>query len=436
MRLIAFAKFSLLLLGFNANALAFFFDGSPPGVPNQAYAPPAKRPFISLAQYTQPGRPTAAADRFKRQVDGAVEVTKSLGPRATYDDLISALYADHYGYSAVDSVIMFRLTGNADYIDQAIHMVDLFVTSENAAIAVGSVPRIAADSYLDVGRYLSELSLTYDYGYERLSVQQRSAWRGLAEQTLYNIWNYSIASWGGKSRPWSGWSTNDPGNNYYYSFLHATQLWALAGQNRTWLNQLQSKNHRDLVSFFSQLNGGGSREGTGYGTSLGSLFENYAYWRDSSGEDLSAYSDHTRQTIDYWIFATVPTLQFFAPIGDQARSSMPVMFDYQRKLMLEAVALNPGTAQAGRGVWWLNRAQVTDGGDGWQTGSMHYAFNFRYDLLAIGKAEVAPTALTYDATGTGALFARSDWSKSASWMHLMASHPSLDQRILALTILR
>ncbi|UUZ56286.1 hypothetical protein LP419_14310 [Massilia sp. H-1] len=246
------------------------------------------------------------------------------------------------------------------------------------------------------------------------------------------MWNPDSARWGSVSRPWSGWSINDPGNNYYYSFMKATSLWTLATQNPTWITFLQQKKFTQMVPFFSQLTGGGSREGTGYGTAMGSLFENYRYWKSSTGEDLAALTPHARDTIDYWIHATVPTLDYYAAIGDQARMSMPLMFDYQRKLVEEAVSLKPDSDSAKRGTWWLNRIKVTDGGDGSVVGRMRYNFNFRYDLLARSASELAPTALMYDASGVGALFARSDWSTGASWLSLVAgvydqSHAHQDQ---------
>ena len=75
---------------------------------------------------------------------------------------------------------------------------------------------------------------------------------------------------------------------------------------------------------------------------------------------------------------------------------------------------------------------MTDGGSGWVVGSMRYNYDFKYDLLNTGSTQLAPTALYYDSPGTGALFARSDWSSSASWMHLNAgyydqSHAHQDQ---------
>jgi hypothetical protein len=311
-------------------------------------------------------------------------------------------------------------------------MAGLWVQSENARIASGQPAAIAGDSYLEVGHYMEQVALAYDHGYHLLSAQQRAEWEAYASQVLYNVWNPNNASWGGVARPWSGWSVNDPGNNYYYSFLKATKLWALATQHTGWISFLQQQKFTQLVPFFSLLNGGGSREGTGYGTALGSLFEDYRYWKQSTGEDLAALSPHARDTIDYWIHATVPTFDYFGPIGDQARSSMPRMFDYQRKLVLEGVALARGSEAAQRGTWWLNRIKVTDGGSGSVQGRMRYNFNFRYDLLAQEGTELAPAALSYDASGAGAVFARSDWSPSASWLSFVAgvydqSHAHQDQ---------
>ncbi len=385
--------------------------------PGFTYTLPTTRPFISLDHYNGVSRTAAAYTRLKAQVDDVVIVTNNLAPGATYDQLVTSLNSNHYGYTVVDSVIMFRLTSDPAYINQAIRMVDLFVQSENAKIAAGTMPKIASDSYLEVGQFMAELALTYDYGFSRLSDAQKAAWSAYAEQTIYNVWNYNSARWGSVSRPWSGWSVNDPGNNYFYSFMRATQLWAWASQNMSWVNYLQTQKYTLLVPFFSILTGGGSREGTGYGTALGNLFENYAYWKYSTGEDLSNLSSHARDTIDYWIHATVPTLDYFAPIGDQARSSMPMMFDYQRKLMLEAVALAPSSPQGARGLWWLNRAKVTDGGSGWLVGRMRYNYDFKFDLLGAAGTEQAPTSLMYNASGTGAFFARSDWTTTASWFH-------------------
>ena len=175
--------------------------------PGRSYTLPTARPFISLKQYASQGQSNTAVTRLKGQVDDVVAVTSALPAGATYASLVTALNTNHYSYSPVDSVVMYSLTGNTAYIDQAIRMVDLFVTAENARITAGQTPEVASDSYLNVGLYLSELALTYDYGFSRLSAAQRAAWSSYAEQTLYNLWNYNTAVWGKLSAPWSGWST-------------------------------------------------------------------------------------------------------------------------------------------------------------------------------------------------------------------------------------
>lgn len=398
-------------------------DVTPPAgtpYPGYTYTTPTARPFIRMNDFNTAGNTSAAFIRLRDQVDGAVAVTAAQGANATYQQLVTALNAQHYGYSSVDSVVMYRLTNHTAYIQQAIRMVDLFVQSEMALINAGQRPHISGDSYLEVGPYMEQLALAYDYGYDLLTPAQRTAWESYANQTLQNLWYPAAATWGGVAYPWSGWSINDPGNNYFYSFLKATQLWSWASQNTTWITFLQQRKYALLVPFFSGLTGGGTREGTGYGTAIGNMFENYRYWRSSTGEDLSAISTHSRDTIDYWIHATVPTLDYYAAIGDQARSANPRMFDFQRRLMLEAVALNPASAEAARGVWWLNRARLTDGGSGNVIGRMRYNYNFRYDLLVPATPEAQPTALTYDASGAGTLFARSDWTTSASYLATVA----------------
>jgi hypothetical protein len=373
--------------------------------PGFSYNLPTARPYVSLAHYAMADRGSVAYARFKAAADAALAGDPP------------------YNYSATHSVIMYRLTGTVSYLADAITRVDSFVTAAEAAIAAGGVPDLAGDSYLDVGWYLDQLALTYDYGYDRLTTSQRQRWAALAEQALTNVWHPDAAAWGGVAHPWSGWSICDPGNNYHFSFLRATMLWALAGRNPVWLDFLQTQKFGPLTDYYATLTGGGSREGTGYGTALKDLFENYLYWLDSTNENLAALTTHTRETIDYWVHATVPTRDRFAPIGDQSRSSMTDLFDYQENLVHTAVVLSPGTPQARRGTWWLQNNSV----DG-----VSQSFTLSGDLLPYPDAPQVPTALVYHAVGAGALFARSSWNTDAAWLAVVAgkydqSHAHQDQ---------
>ena len=380
----------------------------PPGpsaYPGYSYDLPTARPFISLDDYTQVDPASTAYARFEAAGEAALAGSPP------------------YAYSATHSVILYALTGQTDYIDDAITRVEAQVVAAEAAIAGGAAPAVAGDSYLEVGWSIEQLALAYDHGYERLSPAQRLRWELYAEQAIHNVWHPAAAAWGGFSHPWTGWSINDPGNNYHYSFLRATMLWALATQETAWFDFLQEQKFGPLVDYYDVLAGGGSREGTGYGTAQKNLFENYITWKASTGEDLAGLTDHTRETIDYWIHATVPTLDRFAPIGDQSRSSIPELYDYHENLVHSAVVLSDGTAEASRGRWWLENNSV----DG-----VAHSFNLAGDLLPYPDTASVPTDLTWHASATGHFFARSGWDVGAAWLSFVAgpydqSHAHQDQ---------
>ena len=328
-----------------------------------------------------------------------------------------------YGFTGTDAAYRFRIAGGAAYCQLAVSIVEEQVVAAEAAIAGGGRPEVAGDSYLYSGEMIRDLALAYDWCAVFTSPQQRTRWEAYAEQTVWNIWNPQQATWGGRPFPWSGWSINDPGNNYHYSFLTATMYWALARNSAGWLDFLSTQKLPALVAHFQQLPGGGSREGTGYGVSHMNLFEIYRLWRDSTGQDLAALSTHAADSIDYWIHATMPSLDRYAPIGDLARQSYPEIYDYHRRLVLEARALATDPGRRNRASNWLNHISV---------GQMLSGFNLRHDLLPAGTSEEPPPTRLHHATGTGHLFFRSSWQSDGLWLGMVAgpydqSHAHQDQ---------
>ena len=328
-----------------------------------------------------------------------------------------------YAFSATDAAFMAELDGDASYCTLAVQMVEQQVSDAEALIAMSQRPAVSYDSYLEVGDMIRDLAITYDWCEIYTTAPQRTRWANYAEQAVWNVWNPNNAEWGGNPFPWSGWSINDPGNNYYYSFLEATISWAQASDSTTWKNFIATQKIPPLQDYFALLPGGGSSEGTGYGTSHMRLFWLYRLWRDAEGSDPSASNTHRDNSILYWAHATVPGNDRFAPIGDQARVSEPVLFDYQRRLMLEARALStdPTTRYIASG--WLNRISVDQ---------MEQGFNFRHDLLDAGSSSAFPTTLHYLAEGTRHLFARTIWQPDAWWISFVAgrfeqSHAHEDQ---------
>lgn len=358
---------------------------------------------------------SAAYTRFKNWVDAAVNGSPG------------------YAFAASEAAMMYQLSPETKYCTLAVNMVERQVADAEAAIAAGSNPEIAGDSYLEVGPMISDLSMTLVTCSAFISGTQRTRWSAYAEQSVWNIWNYSNARWGSRSAPWTGWSVDNPGNNYHYSFLEATMYWALATNNATWMSELRNRRLPALQAYFARLPGGGSSEGTGYGTAQMRLFSLYHLWRDATGSDLANTNTHATDSIYYWINATVPTMDRFAPIGDQSRNSVPELYDYHRRLVLEARQTANGEAAQRAATWWLTNIKMKDSSGVLQPGTrMNSGFNYRYDLLPAGTLATPPSNLVYHATGTGHLFARTGWDVNAMWVAIVAgpyneSHAHQDQ---------
>ena len=355
-------------------------------------SPPSAQAAIKLdLDYVDTG--SAAYRRFRDWVDAAVAGRPG------------------YGFSPADAVLLYQISGKQHYCEFAVGEIDRQVTAADTAIAAGERPAVAGDSYLEAGPMIGALALGYDVCAAFTDPAQRTRWRAYAERTLANIWNPPAARWGDRATPWSGWGTDNPGNNYYYSFLEATMSWALAADDAAWLARLRERLLPALTAYVAALPGGGSREGTGYGTAQMRLFALYRIWRDSTGEDLAAANGHLDDTIRFWVHATVPDFTQFAPLGDQARVSQPEIYDYQRRLMLEARALTRDAAVRDLATWWLSRIPLQ---------RMTHGFNARYDLLPAGTGGHAPAERDYQATGTGRLFARTGWNRDATWLAFTA----------------
>jgi hypothetical protein len=351
-------------------------------------------------------RRSPAFDRFRRWVDQA------------------AAGQPGYAFSAYDAALLYRLEPKKKYCDLAVETVEREVAAGEAAIAEGRAPEIAGDSYLEVGPRIAALAMTLDTCKAQIDEAQRKRWSAFAEQAVWNVWNHLRAHWGMRPRPWTGWSTDNPGNNYYYSFVEATLYWALASGSDDWMRVLNEEKIPPLIAYFAKLPGGGSLEGTGYGAAHMRLFAHYRLWRDATGEDIAGASPHARDTIAYWVHATVPTMDRFAPIGDQSRNSVPELYDYHRRLVLEARALSRDPEAQALAAWWLQRIAID---------RMSNGFNTRHDLLPAGDAGAAPPqALLHHAPGTGHLFARTGWGQDAMWLAFVAgpyneSHAHQDQ---------
>lgn len=338
-----------------------------------------------------------------------------------------------YGFRPWFAALLYRVTGEQRYADYAVAMVDAWVAGEEALVAKGKEANAAYDSYLYVGTVVGDVALVYDWCFDRVRPDQRQRWFAYADQAVWNVWNPNEASWGGRVFRWTGWSVDNPSNNYFYSFLRATMLLGLAShgedpQSEQWLDMFRGRKLEMQLfpTFARDLAGGGSREGTGYGVAMRTLFELYDWWEKSTGERLADRTAHTLASEAAMIHSIVPTLDGVVPTGDHSRDPTARLYDYHRGYLLALMALYPKERLSGVSRSLLEASSVP---------STRNGFNYYVDYLYPPTAAPLPLdslSTTYWAPGTGQLAMRSDWSRDAAFANLICgpnteSHAHRDQ---------
>lgn len=330
--------------------------------------------------------------------------------------------ADVYDFQSWHAALVGQLTGEASYCTAAIKNVETRVTAEEKRIADGGRPEVARDSYLYVGDEIGDLALTYDWCFAQLTDAQKKRWLEFADRAVWNVWHHERAQWGTELSEWNGWSVDNPMNNYYYSFLRATMLLGLAthgelGSGETWIKQFRQVKLADQLvpQFVAQLPGGGSREGTGYGVSHKSLFELYDFWQGSTGEDIANETAHAEESLRLMLHQIVPTGDRLAPTGDHARDSTAALYDYHRQYLLSLMARYASATPAGAAKTLLAASPVKQ-----MTSQFNYVYDFLYDTTEITEAPLTGLAPAYHAAGVGQVYARSGWTKDATWVNFTA----------------
>jgi hypothetical protein len=352
--------------------------------------------------------------------------------------------ADFWGFENWNAALVGVVTGESRYCDYAVRTVDDFVTSEERAIAAGSQPAVADDDYLQVGGLITDVALVYDWCRPQMDSSKRSRWIAYANQAVFNAWNRHTQNMDPQS-PFVGtnlqpvtdytpWGANNPKNNYYYSFLTASMMLGLAtrGDNPqadSWLNQFRTvKLQNQLIPIFNtQLTGGGSREGTGYGVAMRDLFKLYRWWEASTGERVADLTPHTRASMLWMMHNMTPTLDRYATTGDQSRDQTGTFFDYQLDYIKVLMQLYPNDRLSGVAKSLIAQAMPS---------AMTAQFMYYSDYLnPVGNVQAHPLtdlSPTYFGSGTGLFATRSSWTKDAAYGNFICgpddeSHAHEDQ---------
>ncbi len=339
-----------------------------------------------------------------------------------------------YGFEPWYAALMYQVTGEVRYASYAIAQTDAFVASEEALISANQRATVAADSYLEVGPTIGSIAIVYDWTYDRLTPTQRSRWIAYANQAVWNVWNHNQARWGSATYAWSGWSVDNPSNNYYYSFLKATMLLGLAtrGENTSaqgWIDKFRTEKigNQLIPTFNSDLVGGGSREGTGYGTAMKNLWQLYDWWERSTGERIATLTPHTLSSMAHMMHSIVPTLDRLAPTGDHARDSTAALFDYHREHLLGLISLFPQERQSGAAKALLDASSVPR-----MTQYFEYFVDYLNEPPQLPATALSDLSTTYWGSGTGQLMMRSAWDTGATYSNFICgpyteSHAHHDQ---------
>lgn len=197
-----------------------------------------------------------------------------------------------------------------------------------------------------------------------------------------------------------------------------------------WVDQFRTtKLENQLFPLFNaNLTGGGSREGTGYGTAMRSLFQLYDWWERSTGERIADRTPHTLASTAHLMHNIVPTLDRLAPTGDHARDETAALFDYHRDYLLSLMALSPDHELTGVARSLLAASSVPQ-----MANRFMFWADYLYNPPAGPSVPLSRLSTAYWGAGTGQLLMRSSWTDpGATWAGFICgpydeSHAHRDQ---------
>ena len=216
------------------------------------------------------------------------------------------------------------------------------------------------------------------------------------------------------------WPFGDPHNNYWYSFMEATMLTALAtaGENPR-ADEFRQLVRRKLAGTFvpewslPKWAGPGGKEGMHYDKWQRRLWRILSWWRDATGEDYMGKINVTvSEQIDYWLYALAPDRNVELQWGDEPQDSEGYFGDAGRQLLLVLASLAPESVQARYAKNMLEHspwAEFRNRGN--------YVWDFIYSMRGINALPIEKRTDTYLATpaaGSGKTFIRTGWTAKDS----------------------
>jgi parallel beta-helix repeat protein len=337
----------------------------------------------------------------------------------------------YYQPTSYDFLVAYLVTQDGSYAQRAIASAD--------AIAADLTTE-RGDSFLHVYKHVRAVAMTYDILHDQLSAGQRTTYVNYMNQVMNEVWNPRT----NPTHTWSGWATNSPGNNYYYSFMLATAYSALALYNENpsppslplydnvyndIYEFLQAKMNQQMIPWLNGYGkGGGWHEGVNY--RLGSymhMFEMFKVLRDAGGPNLYQDINFARESLYYQLYIMQPGNEYLYPGGDLARESSMQISPYDRVVMLFLADGLRGQLEGEYAQYWLDNV-LTSMPSGWA-----FLFTAEFELYQdqFGR-NFTELPIGYRAEGSDFINSRSSWSAdgvSASFVSAdrIESHQHYDQ---------
>jgi parallel beta-helix repeat protein len=340
----------------------------------------------------------------------------------------------YWGKEEWHDALAYVITGDVQYANRAISDMDTRVQT------ITNDEDRGQGNFLRISGTMRSVALVYDWCYDLLSPTQRQIYRDYMNQLLHELWN----PFNNPTHEWDGWGVEDPGNNFYYSFMLGTAYAGLAmhGENPSPPSlPFRGTTYNDILEFLyarieqqsidEHLNtwgkGGAWHEGNNYGLlSKRYIIEMFTLLRDAGAPDFMNQTDFVREALLYHLYSMSPDFSMGYPGGDLAGGTDPYDIDF----MLLATHALEGTVEAEYAQYFANHVQVSEPWSWWEFIQPHGVLFRDPDIPERDWRNELP--LHYFAEGGGWMNSRSGWGEddvSVSFVctNRIQGHQSQDQ---------
>ncbi len=347
-------------------------------------------------------------------------------PTQDYTDFYNSDIANGSG-QAWNFALMYMLTRDASYAITAIDKV-MAVISDGMATE-------RKDYFLYGHWYVRSAAIVYDWLYDLLTPAERVAIVNYMNQVVYESTNPQT----NPCKYSSGWSQNNPRDNYYYRHVLSAALLGLstygenpgtvtfqdctgAGGTHPLVLTYKGVDYTDPLEFvYAKLDdqavpwivdreaGGGWHEGTNYGRASKELmFEIFQVLRDGGGRNYFNELSFPKQAAHFYFYELQPGNVFHYTPGDAPRDPLERANDSDLRVLRLLVDGIDGTTESQYAQFWLD----TYGGRA--SDSVQRALNFFLARVGYPTRDYRPDfPLQYYSPGSGYVNSRSDWTDDA-----------------------